>query len=146
MRKSGIAALSFGLIVAALSGSAAAFEIKTRSENPAISEDVLRAAVNQISAEVGHRIPEDPNIKVYVYTRALPSKIEGQTIYFHRVQLTKAFAGPAPYPTRAWLPIKSTERFGVDDAATVRAKLDETLREFFTQLKTVDPGKTSATE
>ena len=132
------------LLAALLSMSAQAFEIKTRSENPAISEDALRAAVNQISAEVGQRIPETPDIKVYVYTRALPSKIEGQTIYFHRVQLTKAFTGAAPYPTRAWLPIKSVERYGVDDAATVRAKLDDALREFFRALKSVDPDAGAA--
>lgn len=118
-----------------------AFETKVRSENPAISEAALRAAANQIAAEVGHRIPEDPNIKVSIYTRAQPSKIEGQTIYLHRVQLTKAFAGGAPYPTRAWLPIKTVERYGVDDAATVRARLDDTLREFFTQLKGIDPAQ-----
>ncbi|GAC1626663.1 MAG: hypothetical protein NVS9B10_14820 [Nevskia sp.] len=129
------------LLAALLSASAQAFEIKTRSENPAISEDALRAAVNQIAAEVGQRIPETPDIKVYVYSRALPSKIEWQTIYFHRVQLTKAFTGPAPYPTRAWLPIKSVERYGVDDAATARAKLDEALRDFFRALKSVDPDK-----
>lgn len=140
--KTGFAALC--LFATALAAPAQAFEIKTRSDNPAISEDVLRAAVNEVSAEIGHRIPEDPNIKVYVYTRALPSKIDGQTLYFHRVQLTKAFSGAAPYPTRAWLPIKSVERFGVDDAATVRLKLDEALREFFTQLKSIDPAKGSA--
>lgn len=125
----------------ALCGAAQAFELKTRSENPAIGEDVLRAAANQISAEVGSKIPSDPNIKVYVYSAARPSKIEGQTIYFHRIQLTKAFAAGAPYPTSAWLPIKSVERYGIEDAATVRAKLDEALRDFFTQVNALDPNQ-----
>lgn len=128
------------LLAAVLSLPARAFEVKIRSENPALSEAAVRAAVNQIASEVGHRIPETPEIKVSVYTRAMPSKIEGQTIYLHRVQLTKAFAGGAPYATRAWLPIKTVENYGVDDAAAVRAKLDDTLREFFQALKTVDPG------
>jgi hypothetical protein len=127
-----------------LSFSAQAFDIKTRSDNPAITDAALRAAVNEIAAEVGNSIPQSPDIKVYVYTRALPSKIEGQVIYLHRVQLTKAFSGEAPYPTHAWLPIKSAERYGVDDPVAVRAKLDETLREFFTQMKSVDPVKGSA--
>jgi hypothetical protein len=90
---------------------------------------------------VGSKIPNDPNIKVYVYSAARPSKIEGQTIYFHRIQLTKAFAAGAPYPINAWLPIKSVERYGIEDAATVRARLDEALREFFTQVNALDPNQ-----
>ena len=130
-----------GLLAIAVSVSAQAFQVKTRSENPAISEEALRAAVNQIAAEVGHRIPEDADIKVYVYTRALPSKIEGQSIYLHRVQLTKAFTGGPPYPYRGWLPLRSVERYGVDDPATIQLKLDEALRDFFTTLKNVDPDQ-----
>lgn len=127
------------LVAGLLSASVQAFQINVRSDNPAISENVLRAEVNRISGEVGNRIPETPDIKVYVYTRAMPSKIEGQTIYLHRVQLTKAITAGPPYPTRAWLPIRSVERYGVDDAETVRAKLEETLRDFFKTLKNVDP-------
>lgn len=129
------------LAAVALALPAHAFEVKTRSDNAGLSDQALRAAVNQIAAEVGNRIPETPDIKVSVYSRAMPSKIEGQTIYLHRVQLTKAFSGPAPYATRAWLPIKTVENFGVDDAAAMRAKLDDTLRQFFRELKDVDPGQ-----
>lgn len=135
-----LAALSMSLAVVT-AGPAAAFELKVKSENPQISEEAVRAAVNAIAGEIGQNIPEDPNIKVYVYTRALPSKIEGQMIYFHRVQLTKAVSGGKPYPVRAWLPIKSVERYGVDDPAQLRPRLDEALRDFFRQMKTVDPDK-----
>ena len=119
--------------------SASAFEIRARSDSPVLDVPTITAMVQAISTEVGHTIPQDPNIKVSVYTRAVVSKIEGNMIYFHRVQLTKAFAGKEPYPTAAWLPIKTVERYGVDAPNTVKASLENALRDFFQQMKSVDP-------
>ena len=119
--------------------SASAFEIRARSDNAMLDEPAITAMVQAIGSEIGNTIPQDPNIKVSVYTRAVVSKIEGQMIYFHRVQLTKAFAGREPYPTAAWLPIKSVERYGVDGPGTLKASLEATLRDFFQQMKSVDP-------
>lgn len=119
--------------------SAAAFEIRARSDSAALDVPTITAMVQAISAEIGHTIPQDPNIKVAVYTRAVVSKIEGNMIYFHRVQLTKAFSGKEPYPTAAWLPIKTVERYGVDAPNTLKSSLEATLRDFFQQMKSVDP-------
>lgn len=119
--------------------SASAFEIKVRSDNPVLDVPTVTAMVQTISTEIGNTIPQNPNIKVSVYTRAVVSKIEGNMIYFHRVQLTKAFAGKEPYPTAAWLPIKTVERYGVDAADTLKGSLEDALRDFFRQMKAVDP-------
>jgi hypothetical protein len=119
--------------------SASAFEIKARSDSAALDVPTITAMVQAISTEVGHTIPQDPNIKVSVYTRAVVSKIEGKMIFFHRVQLTKAFNGREPYPTAAWLPIKTVERYGVDEPNTLKGSLEDTLRDFFQQMKSVDP-------
>lgn len=135
------AACSATLLMAALALPASAFELKVRSENPQVDEAAVRAAVASVSAQIGHSIPQDPNIKVFVYTRALESKIKGQLIYFHRVQLTKAVSGGKPYPVSAWLPVKTVERYGVDDPEQIRAQLDLALREFFTQMQSISPDK-----
>lgn len=119
--------------------SVGAFEIRARSDSPVLDVPTVTAMVLAISTEVGNTIPQDPNIKVSVYTRAVVSKIEGKMVYFHRVQLTKAFAGREPYPTAAWLPIKTVERYGIDAPNTLKASLEDALRDFFQQMKSVDP-------
>lgn len=128
------------LLVALLPLSASAFEIRARSDSDALDVPTVIAMVEAVSRDVGHTIPQDPNIKVSVYTRAVLSKIEGQMIYFHRVQLTKAFTGPAPYPTAAWLPIKTVERYGVGPQDALGTGLETTIRDFFEQMKSVDPA------
>lgn len=127
------------MLAALLPLSASAFEIKARSDSAMLDEPTVTAMVKSVAGQIGHSIPQDPNIKVSVYTRAVVSKIEGKMIYFHRVQLTKAFAGKEPYPTAAWLPIKTVERYGIDAPDTLKGTLDEALRDFFTQMKSVDP-------
>ncbi|WP_293372728.1 hypothetical protein [Nevskia sp.] len=119
--------------------SASAFEIKARSNSAVLDEATITEMVKAVAAEVGHTIPQDPNIKVSVYTRAVVSEIEGKMIYFHRVQLTKAFVGQAPYPTAAWLPVKTNERYGIDAPETLKASFETTLRDFFQQMKLIDP-------
>ena len=118
---------------------AAAFDIGTRSDNQLISEDAMKQRVQEIAAEVGHRIPDDPRIRVSVYSRALESQFEGAMIYLHRIQLTKAFQSTPPYPFAGYLPLRTTSRYGVDNEAGMREKFDETLRAFFETLKSVDP-------
>ena len=135
------AACSVTLLMAAFALPASAFELKVKSENPQLSEAAIRSAVGAIAGEIGQNIPEDSNIKVYVYSKALDSKITGQMIYFHRVQLTKAVSGGQPYPVSAWLPVKTVERFGVDGPEQIRAQLDAALRDFFTQMKAISPQK-----
>lgn len=119
-------------------GSAAAFEITARTDNVLISTDAMTARTLEIAAEVGHSIPDDPRVRISVYSRALESQFEGTLIYLHRVQLTKAFQSTPPYPFAGYLPLRSVERYGVDDEAGMREKLDETLRVFFTQMKTLE--------
>lgn len=135
------AVCSVTVLMTALALPASAFELKVKSENPQLSEAAIRSAVGAVAGEIGQNIPDDTNIKVYVYSKALDSKITGQMIYFHRVQLTKAVSGGEPYPVSAWLPVKTVERFGVDGPEQIRAQLDAALRDFFTQMKSISPQK-----
>jgi hypothetical protein len=138
MRGIKLAVLSMVLAVA---GAAHAFNITAKSENPALGEPALRAAAQQAAANSGARIPDDPNVKVWVYSHAHPSKIgQNQLIYLHRIQLRRAFNAGAPYPYAGWLPVITVERYGVGDDKEVREELDHVLGEFFTKMKTVDPA------
>ncbi|MBV8063562.1 MAG: hypothetical protein JOY51_08200 [Nevskia sp.] len=126
----------------AAAGAAQAFNIKATSENPMESVDALRAATLQAASAVGVAIPDNPNIKVTVFTRAQSSKIgQGQYIYLHRIELRRAFNGPTPpYPFAGWLPIQTTEQYGVGDEKQVSADLDAVLKKFFTEVKAIDPN------
>ncbi|MDE0854354.1 MAG: hypothetical protein OSA97_08020 [Nevskia sp.] len=136
-------ACSFALLVlaCAAAGAAQAFTISAKSENPLVTEDALRGATQQVAAEIGNRIPDDPNVKVTVFTRAVPAKQgQGRYVYLHRIELRRAFNAGPPYPYAGWLPIQAQEQYGVGSEAEMRAKLDEALRAFFTALKPVDPN------
>jgi hypothetical protein len=105
-----------GIAVAALcwaaAGSAHAFVIATKTESPLFTDDQLRSATLAAAASV------------------------------HRVELRRAFnAGVSPYPYAGWIPIDSYEFYGIGSPEEARAKLDETLRTYFTKLKAVDPAK-----
>jgi hypothetical protein len=134
--------LAFAVLALGAAGVAQAFNIKASSENPMEPVDALRSATQQAASAVGASIPDDPNIKVTVFTRAQPSKIgQGQYIYLHRIELRRAFNGPTPpYPFAGWLPIQTTEHYGVGDEKEVREELDAVLRKFFTEVKAIDPN------
>jgi hypothetical protein len=120
--------------------SAQAFNIMTHSEDPLLSDEVLRSAVLQTAASVGNNIPDNPNVKVYVSSKARPTKLaDGTYVYLHRIELRRAFNAGPPYPYAGWLPVESREEYGVGGPEEVRAKLDQALRDFFTQLKQDDP-------
>jgi hypothetical protein len=124
--------------------SAQAFELKVKSDSPVVSEQELRAAVNATAVAVGNNIPNDPKVKVSIYSKAIPSNSEtGRFTFLHRIELRRVFTAAAPYPYRGWLPEPdaTVERYGVADPAEIKAKLDDLLNEFFTRLKTVDPEK-----
>ena len=133
----------FVVLLCALSASAQAFNLVVKSENPQIAEDALRSAALQIAGQVGNQIPDDANVKVWVYSRAVPSKDQpSRLVYLHKIELRRAFAtDKAPYPYRGFLALRTTERYGADEPAVMRAQLDEALKEFFTRMKGVDPGK-----
>lgn len=124
-------------------GAAQAFTLVAKSESPLIDEASLRAQTQKLAAEIGQRIPDDPKVKVDVYTRAQATPGTPQHyIYLHRVELRRAFnAQTPPYPYAGYLPIETVERYGVGDAQEARAALDQALRTFFTRLKNVDPAQ-----
>jgi hypothetical protein len=132
--------LAFAVLALGAAGAAQAFNIKATSENPMMSVDALRSATVQAAAGVA--IPDDPNVKVTVFSRAVPSKIgQNQLIYLHRIELRRAFNGPTPpYPFAGWLPIETVERYGVGDDKEVRDELDHVLHDFFTKVKAIDPN------
>jgi hypothetical protein len=124
--------------------SAQAFDLKVKSDSSVVSEQDLRSAVNAVAVAVGNNIPNDPKVKVTVYTKAIPSNSEtGRYTFLHRIELRRVFLAAAPYPYRGWLPEPdaTVERYGVADPAEIKAKLDEVLQEFFTRLKPIDPSK-----
>lgn len=129
------------LLVWAVAATAQAFNVSATSENPLVPDAALRSATLQAATDIGNRIPDDPNVKVTVFSRAVPTKTDpGRYVYLHRVELRRAFNAGPPYPYAGWLPIETVERYGVGSEAEVRAKLDESLRTFFTELKPVDPS------
>ena len=120
-------------------GHAAAFDITARTDNVLMTDEAMKARALEIAAEIGSNIPDDPRIRVSVYSRALESQFEGSLIYLHRVQLTKSFSSTPPYPFAGYLPLRSVERYGVAAEDGMREKFDEALRVFFKQMLTVDP-------
>jgi hypothetical protein len=134
--------MAIAVLALVVAGAAQAFNIKAASENPMESADALRAATQQAAAAAGVSIPDSADVKVTVFTRAVPSKIgQGQYIYLHRIELRRAFnAMTPPYPFAGWLPIQTTERYGVGSDQEVRGELDRVLNEFFTKVKAIDPN------
>ncbi len=123
-----------------LTGSLAqAFELVVQADHEVIPAEEIRAMTLRIAQTVGHQIPDDPQIKVVVTAKARLRKQTRMHLYYHRIQLTKSFAGEAPYPVRAWLPIKSIEHYGVANAQELRKELSETLTQFFQELRPIDP-------
>ena len=133
--------LAVAVVAWAAAAAAQAFTLSAKSDNPLIGEDALRAQTLQIAAEIGNRIPDDPNVKVSVYSRAIPAKQgEGRYLYLHRIELRRAFNAGPPYPYAGYLPIETKERYGIGSEAEMRAALEQYLRLFFTDLKAVDPN------
>ena len=133
----------FALVVLAwaAAGAAQAFTISAKSESPLVTEDALRNATQQVAAEIGNRIPDSPDVKVAVFTRAVATKQgQGRYVYLHRIELRRAFNAGPPYPYAGWLPIETKEQYGIGSEAEVRTALDQSLRAFFTELKPVDPN------
>ncbi len=110
----------------AAAGAAQAFTISARSESPLVTQDALRNATQQVAAEIGNRIPDSPDIKVTVFTRAVATKQgPGRYVYLHRIELRRAFNAGPPYPYAGWLPIETKEQYGIGSEAEVaRAALD----------------------
>lgn len=129
------------LAIAALlaTSQASAFNITARTDNVLMTDEAMKARALEIAAEIGSTIPDDPRIRVSIYSRALESQFEGSLIYLHRVQLTKSFSSTPPYPFAGYLPLRSVERYGVDNEDGMREKFDEALRVFFKQMLTVNP-------
>jgi hypothetical protein len=134
--------LLFVVLAWTAAGAAQAFNIKATSENPMEPVDALRAATQQAAAAVGSSIPDNADVKVTVFSRAIPSKIgQNQYIYLHRIELRRAFnAMTPPYPFAGWLPIQTVERYGVGSDQEVRSELDHVLQDFFTKVKAIDPN------
>jgi hypothetical protein len=130
----------FGALLWAVFGQAQAFNLVTHSENPQIPDTELRSTVLQAGA--GSNIPNDPNIKVYVFSKVIqvPTN-DGQLVYFHRIELRKAFSGSKPYPYRGWLPIESVERYGLWGPDQSRAEFQKAVQEFFAKVNALDPNQ-----
>ncbi len=116
-----------------------AFELVIQADHEVIPAQDIRAMTLNIAQSVGHQIPDDPQIKVVVTAKARLRRQTQMHLYYHRVQLTKSFAGDPPYPVRAWLPIKGVEHYGVANAGELRKELSDTLTQFFQELRAVDP-------
>jgi hypothetical protein len=128
-------------LLALSSAPALAYHLEVRSDSPLISDSALERMARVAGESVRHNIPESKEVYVHVMTRAKkrdndPTKY----LYFHRVELRRHFTSPAPYVINGWLPIESTEFYGVDDEKGVHKSLENTLRVFFGEVKDLDPG------
>jgi hypothetical protein len=133
--------LALAVVAWAVATAAQAFEVSAITQNPLVTEDALRSATLQAAAEIGNRIPDDPKVKVTVFSRAVPVKQDPtHYVYLHRIELRRAFNAGPPYPYAGWLPIETVERYGIGSEAEVRSQLDQALHGFFTELKPVDPN------
>src|SRR5436190_14427031 len=97
------------LIAAALllaSTGAFAFNLEVRSDNPAVSENELRAMTKEAGAQVGNHIPDSTHeVYVYVLTRAKPRDNDSsKLLYFHRAELRRHVHADKPYAFNGWLP------------------------------------------
>ena len=129
----------FGALLWTVLAPAQAFNLSTHSENPQIPDTEMRSTVLQAGA--GSGIPDNANIKVYVYSHIIPTpKNDGQFVYFHRIELRKAFSEGKPYPYRGWLPIESVERYGLGDPDQSRAEFQQAVHDFFAKVNGIDPN------
>jgi hypothetical protein len=133
-------AVLFGALLWAVLAPAQAFNLVAHSENPQIPEADLRSTVLQAGS--GSGIPDSADIKVYVFSKIIPTPTnDGQYVYFHRIELRKAFSGVKPYPYRGWLPIESVERYGLWTPEKSRAQLQQAAQEFFAKVNALDPNQ-----
>src|SRR5689334_19845567 len=90
--------LIFVLAALLASGSAFAYNIEVRSDNPAISETELRNMAQAAGDAVRVSIPDSRDVYVSVLTRAKP-RVNNPTafVYYHRVQLLQHFNATEPY-------------------------------------------------
>jgi len=130
----------FGALLWAVLSPAQAFNLVTHSENPQIPDAELRSTVLQAGA--GSSIPDSPDIKVYVFSKVIPTPTnDGQYVYFHRIELRKALSGGKPYPYRGWLPIESVEHYGLWTPEKSHAELQKAAQEFFAKVNGIDPNQ-----
>lgn len=129
-----------GALLMVVLGPVQAFNLMVHSENPKLSDDELRSTV--LAAGAGTKIPDDPNVKVYVLSKLTSVKSnDGQYVYIHRIELRRAFAAVKPYPYRGWLPIESVERYGLWDADQSRAEFQKAVKDFFEKVNALDPSQ-----
>jgi hypothetical protein len=130
----------FGALLWAVLLPAQAFNLVVHSENPQIPDTELRSTV--LAAGAGSNIPDDANVKVYVFSKIIPTPTnDGQYVYFHRIELRRAFASVKPYPYRGWLPIESVERYGLWGPDQSRTQFQQAVHDFFAKVSAVDPNQ-----
>jgi hypothetical protein len=133
--------ITFALLLAFAASPALAYHLEVRSDSPLISEQGLEKMARAAGENVRHNIPDHKEVYVHVMTRAKPRDNDPtKYIYFHRAELRRHFTSQAPYVINGWLPIESTEFYGVDDKNGVERALENTLRVFFGEVKDLDPG------
>lgn len=128
------------LLLSGLALPAQAYEVRAKSESSLFTSQDLAERVRAIGDQVGHSIPNDERVRVYVISEARPRVNSSELLYNHRVELRKLFDGrEAPYPFAGWLVVYTAEWYGVGKPEEVARELDNTIRRFFSELRGIDP-------
>lgn len=128
------------LALGLLATSAQAYEIRSKSESSLYTSQELAERVRAIGDQVGHTIPTEDQVRVYVISESRPRVNSTEILYNHRVELRKLFDGrEPPYPFAGWLVLHTAEWYGVGKPEEVTQELDNTIRRFFNELRGINP-------
>jgi len=133
------------LLALAASGAAHAYELRAKVDGNLFTVQEASEQVRRIGEQVGHNIPDSDQIRVHLISESRPRSNSAEILFNHRVELRKLFDGRdvEPYPVAGWFVIYTSETYGIGTPEKAKAELDNTIREFFTKLKDVNP-KTDA--
>lgn len=128
------------LLLAGFATSAQAYEVRSKSESSLYTSQELAERVRAIGEQIGHGIPNDEQVRVYVISESRPRVNSAEILYNHRVELRKLFDGrDPPYPFAGWLVLHTAEWYGVGKPEEVTRELDNTIRRFFNELRGINP-------
>jgi hypothetical protein len=126
-------------------GAAQAYELRAKVDGGLTTVEAASEQVRRIGEQVGHNIPDSDQIRVHLIVESKNRANSSEILYNHRVELRKLFDGrdTPPYPVGGWFVIYTSEIYGIGTPDKARAELDAAIRQFFTEMKKVNP-KTEA--
>jgi len=133
------------VLLLGFAGVAQAYELRAKVDGGLTTVEEASEMVRHIGDQVGHNIPDSDQIRVHLIVSSKKRANSDETLYNVRIELRKLFDGrdTPPYPVGGWFVIFTKETYGIGRADDLKKDLDRTVRDFFTELKKVNP-KTQA--